>query len=725
MAQDSVKVSLEVATQAADIALKNLKKTTEETNSSFDIFKGNFAAGLALDAIKGAFSAVSGFISSIVDESSKAQQSIQNMNVALKNAGLYSEATSQHFQALADSIELTTAYEGDAVQASVSLLSSLTKLDKDGISSATKAAVDLAATLNIDLGSATDMIAKAVNGNVTAFGKLGIEIKKGKTDSENLSNTLKALSTQQGAAEKQADTFAGATAKLSNQHGKLLESIGNLITQNPVITSALNGLTEIVIRLSTFIQENQKEISLMAQSLAASVGIVAAAGAAWVTYTAITGGVSIALTTLRTAAALAWTAITGPVGMVIGAVAGIGLAIYGIVKYFDDVKIAVYETTAAYLDFSAKALGIINGDAEKQIKADAQAWRDKADAVRIAQAAEIEAQNVKKMAESDKSSGDDLAAQSLKREQELEQLKEYYAEKTAARNEHNANLLLSETDLNLQLEELKAQHETAMFEISGEYDSQALARQLQGEEARLLAHQQYERDQLNATIEAQKAKALLIQDDQQKEKALRDAGYKAELAQVQLSNKQQIELQRQKNAEQRKLDDKAVKDRDNTLNLFSSLQSSSNKELAAIGKAAALTTLAIKTPEAVGSAYAFGTSAGGPILGGIFAGIASAAMAAQAAQIMGLNFESGGIVPGHSYYGDKVAANVNSREMILNMGQQRRLFDIANGGGDSGGTTNQLLVELISAVKAGSAIHIDGREIVSVVRDGLLAGRTI
>ena len=45
------------------------------------------------------------------------------------------------------------------------------------------------------------------------------------------------------------------------------------------------------------------------------------------------------------------------------------------------------------------------------------------------------------------------------------------------------------------------------------------------------------------------------------------------------------------------------------------------------------------------------------------------------------NFASGGIVPGNSFTGDNLQANVNSREMILNVPQQKRLFDLANGAG--------------------------------------------
>lgn len=91
---------------------------------------------------------------------------------------------------------------------------------------------------------------------------------------------------------------------------------------------------------------------------------------------------------------------------------------------------------------------------------------------------------------------------------------------------------------------------------------------------------------------------------------------------------------------------------------------------------------------AMGVTNAFATA------GNIYAGIAMAAsvgalgaaqIATVAAQKPHKNFATGGIVGGDSYYGDKVQANVNSGEMILNRRQQTRLFDMINAG--KGGTS--------------------------------------
>jgi hypothetical protein len=60
------------------------------------------------------------------------------------------------------------------------------------------------------------------------------------------------------------------------------------------------------------------------------------------------------------------------------------------------------------------------------------------------------------------------------------------------------------------------------------------------------------------------------------------------------------------------------------------------------------------------------------------AAVASAFMSAP-------KFANGGIVPGTSYSGDKVMSYLNSGEMVLNAGQQARLFAILNGASSAGG----------------------------------------
>jgi hypothetical protein len=112
-----------------------------------------------------------------------------------------------------------------------------------------------------------------------------------------------------------------------------------------------------------------------------------------------------------------------------------------------------------------------------------------------------------------------------------------------------------------------------------------------------------------------------------------------------------------------------------------------------IAKAAAIAQATIKTYESATSAYASlaGIPYVGPALGAAAAAAAIAAGVANIATISAQQYQApsagsfagGGIVGGSSPSGDRLTANVNSGEMILNQSQQRNLFAVANGGGGS------------------------------------------
>ena len=82
-----------------------------------------------------------------------------------------------------------------------------------------------------------------------------------------------------------------------------------------------------------------------------------------------------------------------------------------------------------------------------------------------------------------------------------------------------------------------------------------------------------------------------------------------------------------------------------------------------------------------------------PFPGNVIAvtGFISAVLAAISS-ISNAKFASGGIVGGTSYRGDRLSANVNSGEMILNRIQQRRLFDAISSGSIGGSGSGAAVV---------------------------------
>lgn len=144
-------------------------------------------------------------------------------------------------------------------------------------------------------------------------------------------------------------------------------------------------------------------------------------------------------------------------------------------------------------------------------------------------------------------------------------------------------------------------------------------------------------------------------------------------------------LNAQKNADrikqenfQKAQDEERKKNFSNTLNFLSTLQRAKSKELAAIGKAAAITETIINTAAAVMGAYRSLSwiPAVGPALGAAAAGLVATAGAAQVAMISGTQLEMGGVTNVGTGNRGGTFANIgenNKKEAILPLEDARAM----------------------------------------------------
>lgn len=91
------------------------------------------------------------------------------------------------------------------------------------------------------------------------------------------------------------------------------------------------------------------------------------------------------------------------------------------------------------------------------------------------------------------------------------------------------------------------------------------------------------------------------------------------------------------------------------------------------------------------------------------------------------SFSTGGIIAGSSTHGDNIAANLNSREMVMNMSQQKALWDFINGGSNGGGHGTNIVINNSASnlVRAQPQITKDKIELLidARVNDSLKNGR--
>jgi len=182
-------------------------------------------------------------------------------------------------------------------------------------------------------------------------------------------------------------------------------------------------------------------------------------------------------------------------------------------------------------------------------------------------------------------------------------------------------------------------------------------------------------------------------------------------------------LNEEKKAGQKEIDDKKVlqkikeQDQRDAYATIATLANSNNKSLAAIGKAAGITQIAIDTPVAIAKAYA----AFPPPFNFAAAGLVGAAMAAQAARIAGIGgFQTGGFVGGNSIAGDQNVIRANSDEFVMTRAMQRNTLEaVANGAQSSGGNNNEAMA---MAFSQPIIVQVDGKEIARATRQALKDG---
>lgn len=692
----TVQIDLELVTKAFEGALESSRKKAEDFSSSasksfnsvgstFAVMAGNLASG----AITKALGFISDGLGRMVDEAAESEKNVNDLNIALGQAGLFSKNTSKFFQDLAQGISDVTTADDDLIIKTTSVLATLTNLNKQGLAEATKRAVDLSAALGVDLSTATDMVTKAINGNTTAFSKRGIVIEKGTTDQERLNNLMKATASFAGVAEQKTNTYTGAMEQQSNALGNLLAEFGFLVTKNEAVIGGIQGTTSIFQSLTKFLQDNSDEIKVFIDSLKITIPILGVAAGAIALTSVSFGG-------LATAAIAAWSAITAPVSLTIAAIAGVTYAVYQLYRNWDLLKAGTYEALAATLEYSAKAVALLSSDKAQGLLVQANAYREQAAAIREA-----------KLAVEEKDAADETAKQN-----------------EVARQKQKAEMMQATEDLRKELrlaqeEERIADDANELMRTDAKF--KLLVEQLGLEQA---IHRQAQINITNDKIESEKLR-LQTQIDASKKKIKDTEEMHKKVQEAEKEHYDKIQAGRiQYIAWEDQTEQQRVATTKDTLGQISGLTRSGSSELFEIGKAAAVTNATIDGYSAVQKALASLP----PPFNFAAAALVGAATAANVASIAGQQrpkFAMGGIVPGSSFTGDRVAAQVNSGEMILNKSQQSKLFGQINSGG-SDSATMQVLSQLVNAINNQAIkIYISEREIMNVVREGLSSGRSL
>jgi hypothetical protein len=220
-------------------------------------FLGAEFAEYAVEKAKEALGELVKMLEEGIGAAGKQETAFVRLANSLAMSGNYSEAAQAGLQSFAEEMQKASGIEAGVIGQNLALLSSLTKLDSEGLQKAQKAALDMSAALGIDLNTATHMVAKGIEGHIQAFARYGITIQEGSTKAETFANIINTLDKSfGGAAEGSMQTFEGSLRGLKLSFDDIFKAIGQVVVQNPVVIAMVRELSKVFDDLKTYVSEN-------------------------------------------------------------------------------------------------------------------------------------------------------------------------------------------------------------------------------------------------------------------------------------------------------------------------------------------------------------------------------------------------------------------------------------------------------------------------------------
>ena len=299
-----------------DNAQRRLQKVGKQMQSAGK----NLTVGLTAPIVALGYKSVVAF-----DKQAKA---IAQVEAGIKSTGQAAGFTSEQLQKMASDLQNNTIFgDEEILQGTTSQLLTFTNIAGEQFARTQQAALDLATRLDGDLKSSAIQLGKALNdpvANLSALSRSGIQFSKDQkavinslVESNRLADAqtiiLDELEKQYGgAAEAAAKAGLGPFTQFSNILGDIMEQFGEIIAE--YLTPFIAKLKDLALRFQN-LDKSTKQIIVVIGSLAAALGPVLLI-------------VGTLVSTALPALAAGFTALTGPVGLVVAAIAGIATVIY-------------------------------------------------------------------------------------------------------------------------------------------------------------------------------------------------------------------------------------------------------------------------------------------------------------------------------------------------------------------------------------------------------------
>jgi hypothetical protein len=271
-----LQTQMKSAVQIMEKSTNEMQKSVEEMSKSggkdvsflqnaFGTMAGFIGGQAVLAALGAAKDAIVGLFKDGIDGAIEAQEAFQSFSFALASTGNYSAKAAAEFRDFADAQQNLTGISAEAYLSTGKLLAVMTGLSGPTLQNATKSIADLSTIMKTDMDTAAKLFSKGVENSTEVFKRFGFQIEDGATKAERAANIMEFFNSKfGGAAQAQAKTYSGALTIMQKSFGEVTEEMGNILVQNPVMISAMNSLSKIFISISDIVKENKQQFMELA-----------------------------------------------------------------------------------------------------------------------------------------------------------------------------------------------------------------------------------------------------------------------------------------------------------------------------------------------------------------------------------------------------------------------------------------------------------------------------
>lgn len=235
-------------------ASKEIDEFSKESKSALDGLKVGFKTlAAAAGAVAGAFA-----VKKLVDAAAVQEQAIKSLNTALALTGDFTEEASKDFQNFASELQQNSTIGDETALSLVSLAKSMGATNEQ-TKEIIQAAADLSAVTGDSLETSVRNLSKTLGGLKGELGETQPELRNLTAEQLKAGAAIDIISKKYaGTAKELTKTFSGAVTQTTNTFGDLLEEIGMLITQNPLVIEAIGFMNEAFAELGKWVSDNRQ-----------------------------------------------------------------------------------------------------------------------------------------------------------------------------------------------------------------------------------------------------------------------------------------------------------------------------------------------------------------------------------------------------------------------------------------------------------------------------------